>query len=241
MQKIVIDNHIFYRFSNLKSEHWITSKPFDMHKERGLNNRKRIVELLKLDQEIVFPDQQHTGTVLLVDERGVHKSFSKCDALITSHRNIPIGVVTADCVPILIEDRKQNVVAAIHAGWRGTVQRIVGNTIRRMLDQFGSDPEDIFAGIGPSISPEVYEVGEDVYTTFLQKGFDNQLIFRESQVTGKYFLDLWKANQMQMLENDVPECNVEISKMCTFTQNEILYSARRDTIITGRLAAIIKL
>jgi YfiH family protein len=241
MEKIVIENYAFYRFSNLISDHWITSKPFDMHKERGLHNRKRIVDLLQLDQEIVFPDQQHTGTVLHVGEQGAHKNYPKCDALLTHHKKIPIGVVTADCVPILIEDRKKNVVAAIHAGWRGTVQCIVENTIRQMKVEFDSDPLDIFAGIGPSISPEVYEVGEDVYTTFLQKGFDNQLIFRESQVTGKYFLDLWKANQMQLLKNDVPESNVEISKICTFTQNETMYSARRDTINTGRLAAIIKL
>ncbi|PLX23033.1 MAG: peptidoglycan editing factor PgeF [Salinivirgaceae bacterium] len=241
MEKLEIDNITFYKFSNLKCSHWITSKPFDMHKERGIANRNGIRQLLGLEQKVVFPDQQHTGNVLVVGLAGANVSYPNCDALITTQKEVPIGVVTADCVPILIEDQVANVVAAIHAGWRGTVQRIVKKTVQKMIDEFGSKPENIFAGIGPSISPSVYEVGEDVYEEFSKNDFNNELIFRRSDNVGKYYLDLWKANQMQLLEIAVPESNVEISKMCTFTQTETLYSARRDTINTGRLAAIIKL
>lgn len=241
MKEISIEGVRFMQFTSLGETHWITQKPFDMHKIAGRDNRSRLVELLELEYEVIFPDQNHTANINIVNHSNLHKSFSDCDALITNVKDLPIGVVTADCVPVLLEDKVKGVVAAVHAGWRGTVQNIVGKTVKIMTTEFGCRPENIFAGIGPSISPMVYEVGEDVYQSFIDNDCPNDLLFSGQVESGKYLLDLWKANIWQLLKNRVPHRNVENSKKCTFTEDKKFYSARRDTINTGRLAAIIKM
>jgi YfiH family protein len=241
MKEIKVEGVSFLQFSNLKKEHWLTRKPFDMHQVNASYNSQKFQKLFELEHQVVFPIQEHTDNICTVNHANINSDFPDCDALITNEKNIPIAVRTADCVPVLLEDSKVGVVAAVHAGWRGTVQNIVGKTIEKMIKDFDCNPKDIFVGIGPSISPSVYEVGEEVYQSFYESNYPNDLFFKQKNQKGKYLLDLWAANMWQIEQNDIPKSNVEISKMCTFTQNKRFYSARRDTINTGRMAAIIKL
>lgn len=239
MQKRELQGIEFYQFNILKSSNWFTKKPFDVHKERGLKNRHRLKYIFNLDHHVLFPDQKSTGNIRVVRDSDSNQRYLNCDALVSNVKNLPIGVITADCVPVLLEDLQKNVVAAVHAGWRGTVERILYNTVGIMIDEFGCSPKNIYAGIGPSISPEVYEVGDDVYKEFEEKGFPNELFFKSKNQSGKYYLDLWKANEWQLIQKGIPKNNVENVKLCTFTQSDKFYSARKEGSEAGRLASII--
>ncbi|MBR5612544.1 MAG: laccase domain-containing protein, partial [Bacteroidaceae bacterium] len=124
------------------------------------------------------------------------------------------------------------VVAAIHAGWRGTVGRIVEKTIEVMKMQYGTKGEKIVACIGPSISLDAFEVGDEVYTAFAEAGFDMNRIARKYE---KWHLDLWEANHLQLLSQGVKEENIEVAGICTYNHCDDFFSARRLGIKSGRI------
>lgn len=194
----------------------------------------------KLNQ-FIFPVQTHSDVVGVVNENTTTEDFDGCDALITNQTGIFLCVQTADCVPILLYDPVKNVAAAIHAGWRGTVSKIVKKTILRMNEKFDCNPINIVAGIGPSIHFHAYEVGHEV-VEIIQANFENHAeLLKPSLNSGKAFLDLWEANKSILLDSGVPENNIEILGLCTYEHNELFYSARREGINTGRMATCIML
>ena len=132
-----------------------------------------------VSQDVLLPKLTHSCNVEVVNER---KMFPDTDALITQVPGLWIGVYSADCVPILVADTRLKVVAAIHAGWRGTVGGITRATVERMTTDFGCRPEDLQAVIGPSISPEAFEVGEEVVMLFRQAAFPESIIRHQSSV-----------------------------------------------------------
>lgn len=132
-----------------------------------------------VSQDVLLPKLTHSCNVEVVNER---KLFPDTDALITQVPGLWIGVYSADCVPILVADTRLKVVAAIHAGWRGTVGGITRATVERMTTDFGCRPEDLQAVIGPSISPEAFEVGEEVVMLFRQAAFPESIIRHQSSV-----------------------------------------------------------
>ena len=132
-----------------------------------------------VSQDVLLPKLTHSCNVDVVNER---KMFLDTDALITQVPGLWIGVYSADCVPILVADTRLKVVAAIHAGWRGTVGGITRATVERMTADFGCRPEDLQAVIGPSISPEAFEVGEEVVMLFRQAAFPESIIRHQSSV-----------------------------------------------------------
>ena len=132
-----------------------------------------------VSQDVLLPKLTHSCNVEVVNER---KMFPDTDALITQVPGLWIGVYSADCVPILVADTRLKVVAAIHAGWRGTVGGITRDTVERMTADFGCRPEDLQAVIGPSISPEAFEVGEEVVMLFRQAAFPESIIRHQSSV-----------------------------------------------------------
>ena len=132
-----------------------------------------------VSQDVLLPKLTHSCNVEVVNER---KMFPDTDALITQVPGLWIGVYSADCVPILVADTRLKVVAAIHAGWRGTVGGITRDTVERMTTDFGCRPEDLQAVIGPSISPEAFEVGEEVVMLFRQAAFHESIIRHQSSV-----------------------------------------------------------
>jgi YfiH family protein len=189
--------------------------------------------------QLVFPKQTHTATVKTItslffnlDKEGQKRFLNETDAVITDLQGVCIAVKTADCVPILLFDPKQKVVAAVHAGWRGTVQNIVSMTINKMVKEFGCEPSSLFAGIGPSISPEIYEVGEEVWKQFAPEFYHASNPARAD----KRLLNLWSANYHQLINAGVPDNQIEVANICTWSDPDRFFSARRDGVKTGRMA-----
>ena len=141
---------------------------------------------------------------------------------------------TADCVPVLLYDKKQHVVAAVHAGWKGTVKHIVSHVMDHLNQKFGTQGEDVVACIGPSISLESFEVGDEVYDAFKESGFDMSLISMKKKETGKYHIDLWEANRIELLNAGVPAEQIEVAGICTYIHHDEFFSARRLGIDSGR-------
>ncbi len=204
--------------------------------------RKELAQALHVNpQQFVFPRQVHGDRVEIVNEPMASADIPDTDALITNMPGICICVQTADCVPILLFDPKQKVVAAIHAGWRGAVNKIVEKTIQRMQQHFGSEPKNILAGIGPSISSDVYEVSEDVIHLIRQNFSNHDQLLTTSSNTNKLLLNLWEANKTILEDVGLCENKIEVLGCCTYTDSYACYSARRDGAETGRMVTGIML
>ena len=208
--------------------------------ERVRTNRERVGKRLLVEAErMIFPKQTHSAHVKIIDETFFALSpddkslfLADTDALITSLPDVCIAVKTADCVPVLIFDPVHAVAAAIHAGWRGTLQQIVRLTVETMQHQMGCLPENMVAAIGPAISADVYEVGEEVWHHF------DPRFLKENKQSGKRLLDLREANRAQLLHAGVSVQNIGLyAQYCSFQQPEMFYSARRDGAQTGRMAS----
>jgi len=170
---------------------------------------------------IMIPRQTHSTNVRWVDTYG---EVPDTDAVITEKAGLCIAVKTADCIPVLLFDQRQHRIAAVHAGWRGTVGCIVEKTLQQMQ----SRAEDLHAIIGPGISLESFEVGDEVYERFLQAGFPMQ---RLAKRYSKWHINLKDANRWLLERNGIT--NILVSDIDTRISPHY-YSARRDTINTGR-------
>lgn len=206
-------------------------------------NQRLLVEgMPQQPKELVIPVQTHSTHCLLIEDIYLSSTpelrremLNGIDAMITSEPGYCLCISTADCVPVLVYDRKHNAVGAIHAGWRGTVEYIVRDTLLHMREKFGTMGEDVIACIGPSISLASFEVGEEVYETFLANGFDMSRISIRKEDTGKHHIDLWEANRMQLLDVGVPPEQIEMAGICTYIHHDEFFSARRLGIKSGRI------
>ncbi len=209
-----------------------SSTPDRQHVER---NRLLLAEAMDvLPSRLHFPSQVHQTRIVNVTQHTLKNELLETDALITAEPGICIAVMSADCVPILLYDRRNNAVAAIHSGWRGTVARILEKTLREMHSVFGTRGQDLMAAIGPSVSQESYEVGEEVVQAVHDSFGKNQNLLIP-QGDGKGRLDLWKANTIQLHEFGVSSSDIEVSNLCTVRNNEHFFSARKGD--AGRFAA----
>ncbi len=184
------------------------------------------------DDRLIIPHQTHEDRIRLVDETFLSLETSEkkdllegIDAVITRVPRVCIGVSTADCIPVLLYDKVHRAVAAIHSGWRGTVKRISQKTLVAMQESFSTRAEDVVAVIGPGISVEHFEVGDEVYNAFADAGFDMSGMARKYE---KWHLDLWEANRQLLVESGIPEKNIHIERICTYAENDVLFSARRE-------------
>ncbi|KQS33449.1 peptidoglycan editing factor PgeF [Dyadobacter sp. Leaf189] len=199
--------------------------------ENVLENNKLFFEALHIPFVTVAKSHQVHGTEILnVTEPG---RFEGYDALITQIKGIQLAVTVADCTPILILDPRGNAAAAIHAGWRGTVGKIVAKTVLKMQELYGSKPENCLAYIGTCIDECSFEVGEDVAQHF------DDTCKRWDDEKRKFFVDLKKSNQAQLLEVGLPAENIEISPYSTVLNNEDYFSYRNENGVTGRMLATI--
>ncbi len=204
------------------------------------NSRTQLAEKLgiKADQ-FVFPRQTHTNCVAeILDIPEIE--IKETDALVTDKPGICLCVQTADCVPILLFDPVKNVVAVVHAGWRGTVSKIVEVVVLKMMSDYQSFPENILAAIGPSISPEIYEVGDEVVNS-VRESIPNFEITLRKNSSGKFHFDLWEANRQILIETGVHSKNIEILGECSFQNSNKYFSARKEGIDTGRTVSGIML
>lgn len=189
----------------------------------------------------IFPRQTHSDHVVVVREPGLLPAVPDTDALITDQPGLFVCVQSADCVPVLLYDPKKKVVAAIHAGWKGTISKIAGKTVQRMEDEFGCLPSDILAGIGPSIHIHAYEVGPEVIEAVNLSFSNPAALLKPSMNQGKAYFDLWEANKTVLEEAGIPEENIEIMGLCSFEHPDLFFSARRDGAATGRMVSGIAL
>ena len=138
-------------------------------------------------------------------------------------------------MPILLYSSEYRIAAAVHAGWRGTLNNIAGKTVATMTGKLGADPNKISAIIGPSISQEAFEVGAEVYEQFENKAFDMHEI--ATHINGKWHIDLWKANAMQLEAPGIRHENIHKANICTFSNCCDYFSARRLGINSGRIVS----
>jgi len=201
--------------------------------ENVQENRNRLSLLLDIPCErIIVPRQVHLTEVQAVTSQTKNTDLEGIDAVITNERHLCIGISTADCVPILLYDTKKQAIGAVHAGWRGTVGKIVCKTIQKMQEHYNSYPLDLKAIIGPSISKEAFEVGEEVYDAFATAGFTMSEIAERQE---KWHIDLWAANFNLLVETGVEMENISVANICTYNNYDTFFSARRLGINSGRI------
>jgi YfiH family protein len=185
------------------------------------------------EDRIYLPVQKHTGTVHIL------KSDMKpvvADAVVTGRRGVLIGVLVADCVPVLVYEPVRKVAGAVHAGWRGTAQQILKNTIAVMCEKFDCLPRDMSVAIGPSIRQCSYEVGREVKEGVERATGEGSYYRREGE---KFFIDIAFANKIQALSMNVREENIWQSRECTFCNPEKYHSYRFSGDCTGRQGGFI--
>ena len=195
-------------------------------------NKVALCSLLGIDSNrLVMPHQVHDCVVRRIDgpQQGVIEGV---DAVMTDVPQLCIGVSTADCIPVLLYDSIHRAVSAVHAGWRGTVLRIVQKAVEAMHNAYGTAPADLQAVIGPGISLDSFEVGDEVYEQFLSAGFDMQPISRRD---AKWHIDLPMCNRLQLMEAGIPSNNIQMTNICTYQQYDRYFSARRLGIQSGRI------
>ncbi len=215
--------------SNIKA--FFTTKTF-------VNNDDDIIDALDkelniLKNKIYLPIQKHTNKIHILQSD--HKPVV-ADAVITDLKYILIGVLVADCVPILIYDNTKGIIGAVHAGWRGTAKKILRETLTTMREEFGCITEDISVAIGPSIRQCSYDVDEDVNAAVQEATGRGDYYSRQGH---KYFIDLSSANRIQALNMGIPPQNIWQSEECTFCNPHKYYSYRYSRGNTGRQGGFI--
>lgn len=200
-----------------------------------------------LPYPVITAHQVHGTKVAVVDRPDMTRDdLEGYDALVTNLQGVAIGVRTADCVPILLHDPVRRAVAAVHSGWKGTVQRIVQKAIYTMKDKFGTEGKDLKAVIGPAIGPDSFQVGEEVVKYFKEQGFplDKIWFFNEGEGDSLMYhghhIDLIKANIWLLEQVGVAPENIQACGIDTYT-DESYFSARREGVECGRIINAIKL
>ena len=194
-------------------------------------------------ERLVTVNQVHGVDLLVIDTPNPDYShFLKieCDGLVTNQPGVLIGVCIADCVPLLLLDPKKKVVAALHAGWKGTAGNIAGKGVETLVGLFGSKPADILAAVGPAIGRCCYEVDTPVWEAFNKIGVGLECFDRKT-VAGKWGLDLPAANYSQLLEAGLTPANIATTSMCVSCEHDLFFSHRRDRGETGRQMGFIML
>lgn len=201
----------------------------------------------KLPYEVILGGQVHDIKIAVITDANPEPStLEGVDALVTNIRGVAVGVRTADCVPILLYDRINSAIAAIHSGWKGTLRRIINNALSTMSHNYGTKPENIIAQIGPCISGSSFQVGEEIPQAFKELGFPLERIYSwngpkvEGNPLSGHHIDLAETNIWLMEIAGIRRDNITCCGIDTFTDNSF-YSARRDGTDSGRLITAIKL
>lgn len=199
-------------------------------------NKKIIAKYLNISPEnLISPTQTHSANIDVAIE--TRQNYPDTDALILTEKDLGIFLNFADCTPVILYDKKQNIGAIAHAGWRGTAQKIAPLTVEKMGTNFNSKPKDIIAIIGPAIGFCCYSVGEEVYEKLKAtvKNFDGLSEIRE----GNIFVDLKNINKRQLEEIGIQE--IDVCPYCTVCDNDKFFSYRNENATTSRHSAVLKL
>jgi len=218
-------------------KHFFTTRKLSLEETTPFGSKEMFITI----------NQVHGDDVYIIDKSiedatGLIKTAAQTrgDAIITNQRNIGIGVVTADCVPVLIYDPVQSVIAAVHAGWKGTVKGILAKVIRQMVDRFRCNVENMIVAIGPAIGECCYSVGELV-TESLRSTNPDWGSYLKLDGDGKSKLDISALNIRQIEDVGVLTRNIYNLGLCTSCNKELFFSYRRDGAGTGRMMSGIML
>ncbi|CAG7840656.1 peptidoglycan editing factor PgeF [Clostridium haemolyticum] len=236
MKNFNILNKKNYEFLECKSDsvgiYFSTSKDgldFNKNTTIGLKNLKKLKQWFNI-KNIGYLNQVHSDDIYIYN--GLKYDG---DALITNKRRIAIGVFTADCVPVLIYDKKNLVVAAIHSGWKGTLNCIVSKTIDTMINRYNSNIKDLEIYIGPHNMMCCYEVSEELIHTFKSSN-----IYKEAKISKGRKLSLQSCIEKQLRDKDITKNQIHLLNMCTYCSREYkFHSYRRNKEESGRMFSFI--
>lgn len=228
MNKNKTPNGFYYSFKKLdeyeKLRNFISTKKVDIYS---------ILDNLNISRKkCVYVEQVHGNDIAIVSKENKGETIKNVDALVTNAPGVCLCIRTADCLPLVFLDPTKNVLAVVHAGWKGTLKNISGKSIEKMIDCFKIDPKNLIVGIGPSIGPDDYLVKFDVASKFINSGYKD---FVKETSLGQWKLDLIGVNLAQLKQTGVNEGSVEMSGISTFKSKDF-YSHRRgdnELFITG--------
>ena len=209
-----------------------------------MENYDRLAAVLDTRKEqFVCTDQTHTTNVIRVGKEdcgyGVtrQKPYTDVDGLVTDEPGVVLSTFFADCVPLYFVDTVNRAIGLSHSGWRGTVGRMGQRTLEKMAAEFGTNPKDVVAAVGPSICQDCYEVSEDVADEFIKEfsGHADEILINKGN--GKYQLDLWKTNEIVLIEAGVKKENIAVTNICTCCNPDVLFSHRASKGKRGNLGA----
>ena len=244
----------YYQFDSLKTKHAIFTRHGGISPEpwaslnvggtvgddlvRVRQNRDLSFEALGRASDTMFDVWQvHSADVVCVKEpRPADQPYRQADIILTDRQRVTLFMRFADCVPLLLHDPRRGVIGISHAGWMGTLGDVATTTVGAMSKNYGSNPADILAGIGPSIGPDHYEIGADVILQVMQKfGNESELLLKSHN--GKIHFNLWETNRLQLERAGVGQ--IESSNICTACATQDWFSHRAEKGRTGRFGALI--
>lgn len=219
--------------------HAVSTKTFGtMKKDDGTIHHANLLKFGKLadiNRLTICMDQKHSGNVMVV-ENDRELVVPNVDGLVTRNKKLSLGVVTADCLPILFYDPLKDVIGVVHAGSKGLLKNIIGNTVKTFVQTYDTDPRDLIVSIGPSIEQKCYIVGRDLIKLYKSAFPNYNSVYIEGN--GTFFLDLRSVAVQDLRNEGVLKENIEVSQLCTKCNPESLYSYRAgDTM--GRFVSII--
>lgn len=206
-------------------------------------NRAIVAELFNITpQKLILTSQTHEDKIAVIDEHLLEKTEEErdqflygIDAMVTNLKDVCLCILTADCASVILYDKCKNAVGIAHAGWKGTVKRIASKTFETLAATYGSKSEDIMAAIGPCISGESFEVGEEVAHEFTKAFGSNPHIVLRKPEWPKPHVDIVEANIQVLTDGGIRRENIELSNICTYQNNGIFFSARQKA--GGRFGA----
>ena len=224
------------------AQHLFTSKQLPLPDDAAW--RATLASVGSTSDRLMRVKQVHGNAVRILKRGEVAEDASRQrpdgDAIVSNQAGLALSVMVADCVPILVCDQARGAAAAIHAGWRGTCARVAQTAVETMQREFGSDPADLIAAIGPSAGPDDYEVGEALVDAFLGGGHDRGDVDRWFiRTSAKPRLDLWSANRDQLAAAGIPGGNIHVCGLSTVSHPDVFDSYRVAGEHAGRMAAII--
>jgi len=235
---------IFTRYGGVSPEPWaslnmggnVGDDPTNVR-----NNHDLMYESMGLNAERACTVWQvHSADVIVADAPVPERTWlAQADGIITDRMDTPLTMRFADCTPLLFYDPVQGVIGMAHAGWRGTVKGVGANTARRMIQDFGCKPRNIQVGIGPSIGPDRYQVGEEVVEAVWTYFGTTEGLINRNQNDGTAYFDLWAANKLDLERAGIEQ--IEVARICTSEQVDEFFSHRAEKGRTGRFGAVLSL
>ncbi len=239
-----LSHGIFSRHGGASPDPWGTlnvGSTVGDDKDHVLDNHERMYEALAVRGDRACTTWQVHGTDVVIANGPVvgRRWLDKADALITDRADTPLVQRFADCTPLLFHDPRRGVIGLAHAGWRGTVQGMGASTVAAMCDAYGCRPTDIEVVIGPSISVDHYQVGEEVVDAVRDYFGTIDGLIRRDPADGTAYFDLWAANTLDLQRAGVEQ--IELSGICTYQNTDDFYSHRGEAGRTGRFGVVISL